>query len=115
MSHEPGGKVYLRRDDSGQIVALSRVQLPDHSEVASSADVEVRAFLQQLTPSESSFHDSDLALIRVVEDLIDVLINKEILRLTDFPDSAQMKLFERRRLRNSLHSLNLLADGQESI
>lgn len=116
MSHdESGGKVYLRRDESGQIVALSHLQLSDHSEAASSADAEVRAFVQRLTPSDDVFLDSDLALIRVVEDLIDVLINKEIVRLTDFPDSAQSKLFERRKLRNSLRSLNLLADGQESI
>lgn len=107
--------LYLRRDANGRISAVSRVESPGFSEGGLADASEVVEFLDGVNPTRSPFAESDLELIRVIEDLIDLLINKEILRLTDFPESAQLKLFERRRLRNSLHSLNLLADGQESI
>ena len=45
---------------------------------------------------------SDLDTIRVFEDLADVLINKRIVVLTDFPAAAQEKLMRRKRLRSSL-------------
>jgi hypothetical protein len=48
---------------------------------------------------------SDLEMIRVYEDLIDILISKRIVVLTDFPTAAQEKLVRRKRLRSSLSSL----------
>ena len=42
---------------------------------------------------------SDLALSRVIEDLIDILIEKKLIVFTDFPEGAQKKLIERRGLR----------------
>ena len=61
---------------------------------------------------------SDLEMIRVYEDLIDILISKRIVVLTDFPTKAQEKLVRRKRLRSSLSSLtDVLApeddDGEE--
>lgn len=48
------------------------------------------------------FLRSDLEMIRVYEDLIDVLLTKRIIMLTDFPPAAQEKLLHRKRLRRSL-------------
>jgi hypothetical protein len=45
---------------------------------------------------------SDLDMIRVYEDLTDILIGKRIVVLTDFPAAAQEKLLHRKRLRSSL-------------
>lgn len=56
------------------------------------------------------FAESDQALIRVVEDLIDTLIRKELLHFTDLPEAAQAKLLERRSLRRSVNALSLLKD-----
>lgn len=116
MSEGERSVVHVRRDAEGRISAVSGAEAPGFSRAGSADEAEVREFLDALYPTRSQFAESDLALIRVVEDLIDVLISKEVLRLTDFPDSAQLKLFERRRLRSSLRSLNLLADdGQAPI
>ena len=43
--------------------------------------------------------ESDLGLARVLEDLIDLLIEKGAFRFIDLPDMVQNKLLSRRRLR----------------
>lgn len=73
------------------------------------------AFLQKLAPRNAALLESDLSLIRALEDLIDVLIRKEVLRLTDLPDSVQTKLLSRRRLRGSMRSLSLLGDDASDL
>ena len=45
---------------------------------------------------------SDLAFIRVLEDLIDVLIKKNIVTITDFPEPVIKKLLERQSIRNRI-------------
>lgn len=58
--------------------------------------------------------ESDQALIRVVEDLIDTLIGKNLLHFTDLPEAAQAKLLERRSLRRSVNVLNLLREEDDA-
>jgi hypothetical protein len=59
--------------------------------------------------------ESDQALIRVVEDLVDTLIAKDLLRFTDLPEAAQAKLLKRRDLRRSVNALNLLQDDDSKL
>lgn len=58
--------------------------------------------------------ESDQALIRVVEDLIDTLIRKDLLHFTDLPEAAQAKLLERRSLRHSVNTLSLLGEDDDN-
>lgn len=107
--------VYVRRDESGEILSVSRVPSADHGERCPAAQADVTAFLKRLTPKKAALLKSDLSLVRAIEDLIDVLIRKEVLRLTDLPDSVQAKLLERRKLRGSLRSLSLLGDDADDL
>jgi len=60
---------------------------------------------------EKNFPTLDTAFIRVLEDLIETLIEKGVVRLTDLPSAAQQKLNERKGLRRRLNDdLNLLGD-----
>ena len=59
--------------------------------------------------------ESDQALIRVVEDLVDTLIGKGLVQFTDLPEAAQAKLLERRNLRRSVNALNLLQDDDSKL
>jgi hypothetical protein len=102
------GPVFIRRDEQNRIISVSRVPAPDHVESSSADRTEVIAFIGGLSPRKAALLESDLSLIRALEDLIDVLIRKDVLRLTDLPDSVQAKLLARRNLRGSLTSLNLL-------
>jgi hypothetical protein len=48
---------------------------------------------------------SDLEMIRVYEDLVDLLVSKNLVLLTDLPLPAQEKLLRRKRLRTMLSPL----------
>lgn len=107
--------VYVRRDAAGLVLSVSRAPLPDHPERCESTHPDLAMFAQVLAAGRTAFLESDLALIRALEDLIDVLIHKDVLRLTDLPESVQAKLQSRRRMRGSLHSLNLLSEGDDTV
>lgn len=50
----------------------------------------------------SALAESDITLVRVLEDLIDVLITRGLIQFTDLPPAAQTKLLERRQSRATL-------------
>jgi hypothetical protein len=58
---------------------------------------------------------SDAEIIRVIDDLVNVLIEKNLLLLTDLPQSAQKKLMERQRIRSELGGLGYLMVDEEDI
>lgn len=57
--------------------------------------------------------ESDLEMIRVLEDLIHLLIHKGVVRITDLPEAAQAKLSERSRAREALGGLAGLINDEE--
>lgn len=62
------------------------------------------------------FSRSDAEFVRVLEDLIDTLIAKGTLRLTDLPIEAQRKINQRKHNRARLtENLDLLDDDSGSI
>jgi len=75
------------------------------------ANPEVQRYLEvamkQLSPS-------DTETIRVIEDLVDLLIEKKLILLTDLPAAAQKKLSERRQIRGDLcvHG-NVIVDEED--
>lgn len=67
-------------------------------------------------PSETNpLSQTDASLARVLEDLIDVLINRGVIQFTDLPDAAQIKLLDRRQTRAELaNRLDLLPDDNDT-
>ena len=65
----------------------------------------------------NALSQSDTSLVRVLEDLIDVLITRGVIQFTDLPEAAQAKLLERRETRASLNNrLQLLPmDGDNDL
>ncbi len=113
---------FVKRDATGRIVALYRERSDEAPEYLSSAHPEIAEFAEPNIGSgeRRNMLQSDLEMIRVYEDLIDILISKRIVVLTDFPTAAQEKLVRRKRLRSSLSSLTeVLApeddDGEEEV
>ena len=66
-------------------------ELPPHAP-------EVVEFLEA-TMVKSQLTVSDLTLVRVLEDLIELLLVKGVITLTDLPDAAIQKLKARHRIR----------------
>lgn len=98
---------FVKRDETGRVAALYREQAPEAAEYLPASHPEVIEFTDEsgAVRERSGMVQSDLEMIRVYEDLIDILINKRIVVLTDFPTAAQEKLVRRKRLRSSLSSL----------
>jgi hypothetical protein len=96
------------RDADGRIVTLTR-QTPFKEEMEnegwpamSTSDPGLHVFTQHVPNEADALKRSDSGLVRVVEDLIDVLINRGVFQFTDLPDAVQVKLMVRRQTRASL-------------
>jgi hypothetical protein len=105
--------VFVERDANGEIIAIYRSPQNNANEELALHDPQIVAFLGA---SSSDFNHSDTALIRVIEDIVDVMIEKNLLRLTDLPIAAQEKLLSRKTLRQRLsNSLDLLVDSDQGL
>jgi hypothetical protein len=105
---------YVKRDEQGRINAVSLQPGAGMTELPSSSP-ELLAFMHKMGVEESTLQQSDMRLVRVLEDLIDLLIDRDVIRFTDLPLPAQEKLMERRSIRQSLGALNLLGGANETI
>jgi len=130
---------YIQRDDDGNISGLVETSDGPDAEEASISDPEVMAFLfgDELArgiPEGCNLHapqclevilglqdhrrlldESDLAMARVVEDLVSVLVDKGVLRFTDLPDAAQKKLLARRDARTDVDNHSPLIGGEDVL
>jgi hypothetical protein len=52
---------------------------------------------------QQRLEQSDLQMARVMEDVINLLIDKSVIRFTDLPVAAQQKLLSRREVRDQVH------------
>jgi hypothetical protein len=101
---------FIKRASDGSIVAASREPLAGLDEEISEEELAASGF-----PGDSaagrSLAESDLELVRVIEDLLELLVQKGIILFTELPDSAQRKVLARQQLRSQLlESLDLLSD-----
>lgn len=101
--------LYVNRDTFGEIIMLSKEPTADCREMIAPDSAEVLAFLADQPGSASHFIASDLAFVRVVEDILEVLLEKGIITFTDLPEAAQSKVMQRKSLR-SKNDLRLLSD-----
>jgi hypothetical protein len=97
---------YITRDSEGNIIALTSTPSGEHSEHLPTTAPEVVSFLG-IDPNQGealkALKDSDGELARVVEDLIQVLIQKQVIMFTDLPSAVQEKLVSRQKLRSLLN------------
>ena len=85
---------FIRRNASGTIDSLHRRD-EGGAEFLPDDHPDVRAFLGAPAPAPASegFASLDADFIRVIEDVIDTLISKNVINVTDLPVEAQTKLF----------------------
>ncbi len=102
---------YVHRDPTGSISAMHKQATPHSAEFLPDDHAEVLAFVGLgENPSEGGgFVRMDAGFVRVIEDVIDALIVKNIINITDLPGEAQIKLMDRRSFRErvSKNSLRL--------
>jgi hypothetical protein len=91
---------YINRDADGNIAAISIQQSADCTEWIDADHPELNLALQKLSLSTANILESDIELIRVIEDLVDVLIAKSVISINDLPPAVQKKLLKRKSLRS---------------
>ena len=103
----------IERNEAGAIVAIRNSARTKGVEPASLLDEEVLAFLRasgELDALAQLLALSDNAIVRVLEDLVDLLIDKKLILFTELPAAAQEKLSGRKRIRQQLGSGDLMVD-----
>jgi hypothetical protein len=93
---------YVKRDATGAVVAVSRDSTVDIYEEVPEGSAELAAFLGDGEAGRESIDQTDQDFVRVLEDVVQLLIDKGVILFTDLPDSAQEKIMHRQRLRSEL-------------
>ncbi|MCX4026650.1 hypothetical protein H0A36_00600 [Endozoicomonas sp. SM1973] len=113
--------LYAKKDESGLISAISQNKESDEWQLVSFTDNAMREFLARNEDEELKhriLEDADADFIRVLEDIIELLINKEIFQFTELPTPVQEKLLSRRWYREHTgqkQASNLMDDNEGLI
>ncbi len=107
---------YINRNNDGQIIAVFETKQTNDQEYLPIDSPELINYLTQVNHDDSpkkELSTSDISLIRVLEDLINTLVDKKVILFTDLPIAAREKLANREKIRGHLNSLdNLLGDDE---
>jgi hypothetical protein len=103
---------FVQRDPAGRIISLSEKCTESCEEEISVDHPELAAFVQAMGADKLA--STDVGFIRVLEDLIELLIARNVIRFTDLPSKAQEKMLQRRQLRVALHTqLDLIPEDPD--
>jgi hypothetical protein len=104
--------MFIKRNNQGEIVALSKIPAADFIEQLQDDDAQIIAFLQSAKSTEQlALEQTDTTMARVLEDVVSLLVEQGVIRFTDLPAPAQDKLLARRELRGKRQGIELLDDG----
>ena len=104
---------YIHRDASGSISSLHHQAEAGAQEFLPDQHADVLGFIGQPegagegSGEGSGFGRLDADFVRVIEDVIDALIVKNIINITDLPAEAQVKLFARKSFRERVFKSSL--------
>jgi len=106
---------YVQRDAVGQLTRVETTAYADATETLPDNHPDIQSwYASSLVESRlKQLRQSDLDMIRVLDDLIQVLTTKGVIRVTDLPAAAQAKLMDRSQAREDLGGLNHLVDEEE--
>lgn len=108
--------VYVQRDADGRLLRVEHMPFADMSETLAVENEELHAWLvmrEDVHARLAKLKDSDLEMVRVLEDLVDVLVNRGVIRYTDLPEAARNKLHARADTRAKLGGLSGLLGDEE--
>jgi hypothetical protein len=107
---------YIQRDSNGELIRVEAESFAEATAALPADDHEIQAWYANETVehSLSTLKVSDMEMIRVLDDLIQVLTSKGILQITDLPVAAQAKLNDRNKARVALCGLSDLINDDET-
>ncbi|TVP53384.1 MAG: hypothetical protein EA349_13875 [Halomonadaceae bacterium] len=107
--------MFVQRDQSNRIIAVSQVKQPGFLEELPDDDEELSGFMANSGDTSSVFKKSDIELIRVIEDLVDILTQKGVFQYTELPVEVRNKLNSRKALRRERNKLDLLDSNDDDL
>ena len=107
---------YVQRDAQGLLVRVEPAAYAEATETLAADNHEIQTWFANAAVENSlkQLKQSDLEMIRVLDDLIQVLTQKGVIRVTDLPPAAQAKLMDRNQAREALGGLSQLIDDDET-
>lgn len=105
--------LYVEKNENGEIIALHPAPNKKATEQKSIMDKELIDFLNENISDDpwlKILAMSDMGTVRILEDLIDLLINKNIILLTELPEEAQSKIRERKIARQKISSQEFMVE-----
>lgn len=110
---------YVSRGPDGKVTALFESSRPDAEEELPVSHPDIAQFLTAAggtaQAARQQLVQSDLEMIRVIEDLIELLIQKGTILITDLPDGAQEKLMQRQKLRGMMSFMDVSSGEEDDI
>lgn len=98
--------LYASRNPEGKIISISDAP-SSSSKAIDNNHPDVRKFFsthnEDFSP-DSYLDDSDVKIARILDDLVDLLVQKNIIMFTELPNEAQKKLLSRRVVRSLLNN-----------
>lgn len=100
--------LYAKFDEQGKIIDVAPYQDDEFTQLVAPNDPHVANILAAKLDQSSSqelLTSSDQDMMRILEDLIDLLTEKRLIQFTELPMAAQKKLLSRKFVRG-IHSGN---------
>ena len=107
---------YIFKNTQGVVVAASAAESfgEDWTFVEDNSK-EYLEFLESSLAKNAPFRESDIELARVLEDLISMLIERNLIRFTDFPQAAQKRLNDRQSMRKNTQLSKLTDENRDNF
>ena len=94
--------IYVARNSSGEICEIHQEATPAAREALPADNPEVLSFIHDHS-KRHELAEMDRDFVRVIEDMVELLIAKDVILFTDLPPKVQEKFLRRREVRQSLN------------
>lgn len=95
--------LYVKKDDNGHITEIEFSPESGYEEI-SITDQEVSRYIAESDNSQEIIYELlnrlDLKMIRSIEDIVQILIDKDFMLITDLPEPVQNIMLFKKRLRH---------------
>ena len=108
---------YGKRNNKGKLIGIKDESDEIYQQWLSDDDSELLAFMQNTVKAnelKQSLSVSDDEMIRVIDDLIGLLVEKQVFVFTELPEAVQIKLNTRTTMRSGINPLeNLISESDD--
>lgn len=107
---------YVQRNAEGRLARVQPTEFPGYTETLAADHLDIQAWFssEAVESSLKALQQSDLDMVRVLDDLIQLLTSRGVIRITDLPPAAQAKLMDRTQAREALGGLSRLINDEET-